>query len=294
MAVGRPTRGAVAAVAVLLSALALPPAAASGPVIWDDGDFLLRSSFSSGPATSTFRYGSGNAEYPVMGDWDGDSSETVGIARWRPGVSDELVWYLRDTNSGGASTVAPFTFGEVRFVAVDQLGSIPVVGDWDGDGVDTVGVVYYSPEVDGVIRWELRNSNTSGPPDVVLTYSRGRDIPVVGDWNGDGTDTPGVRRYPNRWLLRDTNSSGAADRSFSFGSAGGIVELPVVGDWDGNGTDTAGVLRNEPASDPEGGFQRWLLRNSHSSGPAEASFVYGNDSFFLGLPIDFIPRLAYR
>ncbi len=290
----RTTVGVVAAVVTTLAtALLVPPAAASGPGIWDEGRWLLRSSFSPGPATSTFSYGRGG-DFPVMGDWDGSSTETVGVARYRPGVSDDLVWHLRDASSAGGATVPSFTFGQVRFVAVDQLGTIPVVGDWDGDGVDTVGVVRYSDDVDGGIRWELRNSNTAGPPDVVLTYGRGRDVPVVGDWDGNGTDTPGLRRSPNRWLLRNSSSGGDADLSFAYGSGGGVVELPVVGDWDDDGTDTVGLLRNEPASKPEGGFPRWLLRNGNSSGPAQVSFLYGNDSFFVGLPVDLVPRLAYR
>jgi hypothetical protein len=42
-------------------------------------------------------------------------------------------WYLRDTNSPGAPSTAPFAFGAPGWVAL--------VGDWDGDGIDTIGVV---------------------------------------------------------------------------------------------------------------------------------------------------------
>ena len=265
------------------------------PAIWDDGRWLQRSSLTSGPATSVFRYGRGGGEFPVMGDWNRDGSETVGVARLDLEVSDALTWYLRDSNSSGPATITPFQFGTAQFVAVDQLGSTPVVGDWDGDGDDTVGVVYYSDSVDGPIRWELRNSNTPGPPDLVFTYSRGRDIPVVGDWDGNRTDTPGVARHPNQWLLRNTNTGGVANEALTFGAGSGdIIELPVVGDWDGNGTDTVGVLRNEPASKDEGGFPRWLVRNSNTSGPADRSIRYGSDAFSVGLPIDFLPRLAFH
>jgi hypothetical protein len=289
----------VGAAVTSVVALGLPPAAASPgtpakPAIFHDGTWLQRSSSTSGPATSVFRYGRDD-DFPVMGDWNGDGSETVGVARSTPAAPNRLVWYLRNSNSAGNATTTPFPFGTVRFVAVDQLGSIPVVGDWDGDGDDTVGVVYYSDSTTGPIRWELRNSNTPGPPDLVFTYSRGRDVPVVGDWDGDGTDTPGVRRHPNRWLLRNTSTAGAADVSLAYGATqGNIVELPVVGDWDGNGTDTVGVLRNVPASKAEGGFPRWLVRNSNTTGPADVSIVYGSDAFSVGLPVDFVPRLAFH
>jgi hypothetical protein len=42
-------------------------------------------------------------------------------------------------------------------------------------------------------RWSLRNSNSSGMPDVA--FDLGTDgRPTVGDWDGDGVDTPGVVR----------------------------------------------------------------------------------------------------
>ena len=40
--------------------------------------------------------------------------------------------------------------------------------------------------------WYLRNSVTTGVADVVVAYGNPGDVPVVGDWNGDGVDTPGV------------------------------------------------------------------------------------------------------
>jgi hypothetical protein len=283
------------ALVLLVAAPAAAAAAPSKPAIWDDGRWLLRDSVSGGDATSVFRYGSGTAEIPVMGDWDGDGDETVGVVRWRPGVSDTLTWYLRDDNSGGANTVPAFSYGVMTFVAVDQLGTIPVAGDWDGDGVDTAGVVFYDQSTSGGMRWRLRNSNTGGPADLAYSFSNGRDRPVVGDWDGDGDDTPGVFRQPNVWHLRNSNSGGVANISFPYGSSDpGVIELPIVGDWDDDGDDTPGVLRNIPATKPDGGFPRWLLRNANSGGAADISFVYGSDAFFLGLPIDHIPRLAYR
>jgi hypothetical protein len=55
------------------------------------------------------------------------------------------------------------------------------VGDWDGDGDDTVGL--YVP---GQSVFYLRNSNTSGYADETVLYGAGGLgwQPVVGDWNG--------------------------------------------------------------------------------------------------------------
>jgi hypothetical protein len=205
----------------------------------------------------------------------------------------QYTWFLRNTNSGGVATVTPFVFGDVRFVAVDQLGTIPVVGDWDGDGTDTVGVMHYDGNLDGPMRWELRNSSSAGPPDLAFTYSRGRDVPVVGDWDGDGDDTVGVFRGNRSWLLRNSNSGGLADITFAYGS-GSLLELPVVGDWNGDGTYTPAVLRNRPPNDESGGFEHWLFRNSNTTGTADGEITYGSDAFEVSPPIDFIPRLSWR
>jgi hypothetical protein len=79
--------------------------------------------------------------------------------------------------------------------------------------------------------WYLRQIEGPGDPDLVVEFGRAGDIPVVGDWNGNGVHTVGVVRG-NRWLLRDSNNSGAADYDIAFGQAG---DIPVVGDWNGDG-----------------------------------------------------------
>jgi hypothetical protein len=265
----------------------------SKPAIVSQGVWYLRDSLTTGAATNTFRYGVAQ-DMPVMGDWNLDGHDTAGVARITglSGPAPKLTWYLRNSNSTGVADLPAFEFGDVRFVAVDQLGTMPVVGDWNGDGIDTVGVMLYDAELDGPIQWQLRNSNTAGPPDVVITYGQGRPWPLVGDWDGNGTDTVGLHSG-NSWLLRNSNTSGPPQVTFAYGTAR-FVELPLVGDWDGNGTDTPALLRNRPPTDPEGGFETWLFRNSNSTGVAHGEILYGNDDHSLVQPIDTIPRLAWE
>ena len=59
-------------------------------------------------------------------------------------------------------------------------------------------------------------------------WGRAGDIPVVGDWDGDGTWTPGLLRSGTRWYLKDSFTGGAA----SIGLAKQTPGTPVVGDWD--------------------------------------------------------------
>jgi PKD repeat protein len=84
----------------------------------------------------------------------------------------------------------------------------------------------------GVFRngvWYLRNSNTNGLPDVSFAYGAASDVPVVGDWDGNGIDTVGIYRS-GIFYLRNSNTNGLPDVSFAYGAAGDIA---VVGDWDG-------------------------------------------------------------
>src|SRR5690606_13779095 len=67
------------------------------------------------------------------------------------------------------------------------------------------------------------------------------DIPFMGDWDGDGVDTPGLYRQSTGFAyIRYTNTQGAGDLTFHFGEPG---DIPIVGDWDGDGKDTLSVYR---------------------------------------------------
>jgi len=111
------------------------------------------------------------------------------------------------------------------------------------------------------VQWLLRNAASSGSPNISFPYGMANDIRLSCDWNGDGTDTPGVFRN-GQWLLRNSNAPGSPDIVFNYGIAG---YTPVCGDWDGNGTETIGIYT--------GGL--WLLRNSNTPGPPDMVFAYG-------------------
>jgi hypothetical protein len=140
------------------------------------------------------------------------------------------------------------------------------MGDWDGDGVATVGV-YRNFANFG--RFYLRNANSSGSS-WSFNFGLPGDEPVVGDWNGDGRDEVGLVRarskFPSQWFERaSTSTLPTAYKSFTFGI---IADRPVAGDWNGDGIDTPGVGRDD------GTRLRWFLRNANSSGPSQ-TFLYG-------------------
>jgi len=111
--------------------------------------------------------------------------------------------------------------------------------------------------------WYLRQSLTSGGAQSSFAYGNGGDVPLMCDWNGDGTKTPGVYRAGVFYLSNSASPGLTADAVVAFGNPG---DTPVCGDWDGDGVDTVGVFR--------GGA--WFLRNSNSTGPADVAFGYGN------------------
>jgi hypothetical protein len=250
-------RAVCAAVLALLSlpamsvpALAVPSKPAVVRFQSNNLQWLLRNALASGPADLSFNYGNtASGDSPLFGDWNGDGTKTAGVRRANR-------FLLRNTNSGGAAQLS-FAYG-----TADDVG---IAGDWNGDGADTVGVVRF--RADGGLQWLLRDSNSGGGANLTLSYGRAEtDFPVVGDWNGDGIDTVGVVRLRDdgrlAWLLRDSNTSGAADLSAVYGAA---PDFPVAGDWDDDGSDTVGVVRG----------RRWLLRNSNTPGSATLSLTYG-------------------
>ncbi len=214
--------------------------------------FYLRNANSAGPITLSIRFGSPN-DIPLTGDWNGDGVDTIGV--YRPSNS---TFYLSNT---ATSTNSP---APVNITAVFGLaGDIPVVGDWNGDGIDSIGV--FRPSTG---RFLLRDANSTGPVTYNIGFGVNGDRPFAGNWNGVGGDTPGVWRPGNRiFYLTNTlctNCSAPVNLNFSYGLAN---DLPFVGDWDGNGKTGVGVFR------PSNKFM--YLRNTLSAGNPEISFSFG-------------------
>ena len=119
------------------------------------------------------------------------------------------------------------SFPPVNFTfTLGQNGDLPMVGDWDGNGIDGVGVFRNST-------FNLSNG-FQGTIDIKPFIFGGPGVrPLEGDWNGDGITTIGVFD-PNTGTmsLNNTNSpgNGIGDIVFSFGVNG---DIPVAGDWDG-------------------------------------------------------------
>ncbi len=198
------------------------------------------------PKNTTFGFGRlGGGVPPVDQDWIGTHNPRNGL------------WTL--TSAGGRTE--SFYFGDP--------GDLPIVCDWDGEGVRTPGL--YRPETGFLY---LRNSNDFGVADISIFFGIPEDLPVCGDWNGDGIDTIGVFRPSlGKFFLRNSNTQGFADEEFFFGDP---ADLPFAGDWDGDGIDTVGLYR------PANGFV--YIKNTNLSGFADFETFYGEpgDRFVVG------------
>ena len=195
--------------------------------LWDPLNNRWRQ-FDFATGVDTFAFGPGTGRrFPLVGDWDGDGDDTVGVYRPASGT-----FSLRNTNTAGPPDLT-VTFGGTH----TATEVVPLAGDWDGNGTDTIALF-----VRATRQWQLRNSNSSGSPDITFTFGPTGSIPVTGDWDGNGTSTPGVATRGGNlvWRLRNSNSTGNPDLQFGFGAR---VGTPVVGDWDGDGDTTIGVRR---------------------------------------------------
>ena len=60
-----------------------------------------------------------------------------------------------------------------------RRGDRPIVGDWNGDGIDTIGVVRVEA---GQARWKLANDIERPFTETETVFGEPGDIPLVGRW----------------------------------------------------------------------------------------------------------------
>ncbi len=176
-----------------------------------DGYVYLRNSNTQGVADISFFFGA-PGDFPIAGDFDGDGCDTVSV--YRPSTGEFFIINRLGSNDGGLGAADySFMFGDP--------GDKPFVGDFDGDGVDTIGL---HRESTGLVYF--RNTNSTGVADFSFIYGDPGDILIAGDWDGDGIDTVGVYRPSNGMIyFRNSNTQGVADAEVFAGSYTGVVTL---------------------------------------------------------------------
>ena len=152
--------------------------------------------------------------------------------------------------------------------SISNPATVSATGDTATSGnnvaTETTAVTFVSSKpavVRGSTNWLLRSSLTTGDPTTTFTYGAKPLTPLFGDWDANGTKTPGTFEA-GMFKLNNAHDSSAADLTFTFGDARGF---PVAGDFDGNGTDDVAVFRNGA----------WQVRYLGPGAPADKSFSFG-------------------
>ena|GEM_PF-1018033 len=179
-------------------------------------------------------------------------ADTIGI--YRNGT-----FYMRKQNTTG--------FADITVAYNPATQPYPIVGDWTGGGIDTVGVYDQSNG-----QFMLRNSNTPGDPDETFGLGIAGDQPLNGRWQVSATHSGvGVFRPSNGLIyLKNDLSTGYADYTMVLGIPG---DVGVAGDWSGQGFDSPGAYRPSTT--------KFYLSNQVTNGG-----VFGDYEVQLGIPGD--------
>ncbi|NNL70894.1 MAG: choice-of-anchor D domain-containing protein, partial [Acidimicrobiia bacterium] len=159
--------------------------------------------------------------------------DTVGIYRNGTG---QIFYTNENPWTGIANTANDFFYG----VPSDEF----IPGDWDGDGVETVGI--YRPDE---TRFYLRNENSTGPADETFTFGQTGWIPLGGDTElREATLTaPSVLDLGAVGL----NGTGTATLTVNFNGDSGDADLRITAvEFGQSGFDYSAA----PLADPDIGF----------------------------------------
>ncbi|MBT8199412.1 MAG: hypothetical protein KJO36_02730, partial [Acidimicrobiia bacterium] len=101
---------------------------------------------------------------------------------------------------------------------------------------DQIGFVFGDSEL-----WLRKNLSWDGGDYANFYFGNPGDVGVVGDWDCDGIDTPGMFRPGNGFAyVANANETTVASTEFYFGLGG---DIPLAGDWDGDGCDSLAIYR---------------------------------------------------
>ena len=222
------------------------------------------------------------AESLTVADMDGDGNLDLLAALV---LGDAITWYENDGSQDFATHIISTS---VRFslsvfpADVDGDGDLDVLiasaGDdkiawYENDPIPTV------PDAVGIFRssqsrW-FQGVSGNGTVDNAVNFGASGDVPLVGDWDGDGVEDIGIHRANEARIALDTGSDGTTDRSFTLGAAG--MDTVLVGDFNGDQRDDLLIYRASQARfyfdlDADGDIDR-----SHTLGAANIDTVLVGD-----------------
>jgi hypothetical protein len=155
----------------------------------------------------------------------------------------------------GPAPAAPYGTSLSDFASIQPFGTtwrlyvVDDTGNTVGGTIANGWTLYFTEcgqSTPAVVRqsttWLLRDSVSTGQPVSSFTYGNKPLVPFFGDWDGNGSETPGT--FENGVFKLSNTYGGPAEASpytFTFGDNRGF---PVAGDFDGDGRDDVAVYRN--------------------------------------------------
>jgi hypothetical protein len=137
-----------------------------------------------------------------------------------------------------------------------QAGDVPIVGDFDGNGVYDMAV-YRSGS------WLVDTTHTlvSDPSPISFGGVAG-DVPLTGDFDGDGISDLVIYRNGTWYVRRSTNGT-----SFTLALGGSSGDVPVLADFDGDGDPDIAIFN----------AGNWTIRKSSTSTNVMDTFGLATD-----------------
>jgi len=143
----------------------------------DVGTFVIDTDNGNPTTVQPLLFGPVNAGdmVPIVGDFNGDGNDTVGVYE-----RSTSIFYLTSSIANGAELANDDRYLNTFQFGAPNNGMIPIVGDWDLVGGDSVGL--YDPLTSTV---RLNNSNAAGPSDILATLGGVTQscTPIAGNWN---------------------------------------------------------------------------------------------------------------
>jgi len=207
---------------------------------------------------------------PIVGNWDNDAIEEAGLYRFISGTGGRFT--LLNDNVG--SVLSTRTFAGAR--AEDK----PIVGDWNGDGVDDLGLFrkITSPNVQKFILLTndpLDSTKLVSLIEIPLGLGSDDGKPLIGDWDGDNIDEVGLYKNSQATFYLDyDNNPSTPLKTVTFGRANNN-DKPIVGDWNGDGKVTIGLHRDWGGS--------WYLSNSNEAPALDTIMIFGPNTGIIGI-----------
>ncbi|MGI5499270.1 FG-GAP-like repeat-containing protein [Lentzea sp. CA-135723] len=184
-----------------------------------------------------------NDEVPAVGDFNGDGKDDI-VTFTRGSAADVFVALSTGTGFSGTSVKWHDWFA--------ANGEIPAVGDFNGDGKDDIATFTRSDAGDVYVATSTGSGFAGTSVKWHDKFSFNGEIPLIGDFNGDGKDdvvtfTRGAAGDAFVALSDGTKFVGDGVKWHDHFAIG--TETPGVGDFNGDGKDDVVTFTRGTAAD---------------------------------------------